>query len=233
MTNKLTKRFVAIALCTTSLLLLVQCGKDLWEKVSYEACVLRYSEIRDIDAFRCKRNGLNSFSITFRIKEARTCKFNDSGANKELFDSLRTVRNDVYHVSNARVTRNGDLLPIPSFNHLAFPEITSIDVITINEFDGSHPVGSSIKDLVTIGAVWGNADPNKCGPNKDVKASAVDGSKKTYLESYLTTLNVSKLPDDYDSQHAFRVIITTADGKTYSSTVTVVRIEYSSDDDDD
>lgn len=227
-----TKRLIAIAMLGAMVALFAQCKKYL-PKDSYEACVVRYCEIKGIDAFSCKRDGANSFYILFRIKDGRNCKFNDSGANKELFDSLRNARNDFYHVSEVRTTRDGTLSPLPTYNYLAFPEIVSIDVITINEFDGSHPAGSYITELVTLDKTWGKADPNKCGPNTNVSTTAISSSNKVYLEGLTTKLHVSKLPSDPDKAHSFTVKITTADGKTYSDTVTVVRIEYSSDDDDD
>lgn len=234
MTSRFFKRFTAIALCSTLLIFFAQCGKDLWEKVQFEACVLKYTEIKGIDAYGCKRSG-SGFFITVRIKEGRTCKFNDTGASKELFDSLRTVRNDIHHTSEARVFRNGELLPLPAYNHLAFPKIKSIDVITIYDFDADHPGYSSIKEYATVNALWGISNTGKCGPaHKDAKLSVVE-SNSMYLECPFT-INFTKCPPDSDQALSFRVIVTTEDGKKYEDTITVSRYDFEHadhDDDDD
>ena len=229
-----TKRFfLPIALCAALLPLFTQCGDDKWQTVSYDACVLKYCDISDIDCIKCKRTISNSFYIQLRIKHMKCCKFNDTGANKEIYDSLRNVRNDVYHTSKAMITSNGDLLPIPFYNSLAFPEVTHIDVVCGTDFDASHPAGSSLRSYVTVRSMWGKADPNKCGPiSSEVKAAALD-NQALYLENEIVTLTLSKLPDDPNATHTFTVQITTADGKTYADSITVSRIEWDDDDDDD
>ncbi|MBQ9469692.1 MAG: hypothetical protein IJU72_01920 [Bacteroidales bacterium] len=74
-----TKRFfLPIALCAALLPLFTQCGDDKWQTVSYDACVLKYCDISDIDCIKCKRTISNSFYIQLRIKHMDGKTYADS-----------------------------------------------------------------------------------------------------------------------------------------------------------
>lgn len=248
MTVLLAKRILAVMLYLGMLLLDAFChghghstpGSSS-ERTSYNASALEYHKIDGVEidwggvTVPYDNSPVDYFYIHFRTTHSKIYRFDDIGADKAVYDSLRIARNDTTCPTEIIIYRANEQAPkeydyIPDRANIAFPAITNIDVVCNTDFDPEHPAGTSLSNYTTINYIHKNPIPNtdqRCGITVgDIKINEL-ADQNLHLESYPNkkhehgVLKVRKLPADRSRDHSLTVSITTADGKTYSAQKTI------------
>lgn len=183
--------------------------EDIWT----DSYIEEYYEINGL-----RIHQLTSGSITF-IGSGRSASIKSTGEDKVWFDRICHENGDFTYSREVRL-----MYGMPGI--IAYtPDIVSIDVYCEDDFDASHPAGSSLNDYIKIKyrSVWSYIAAGYTGPDP-------------YPELRVKTRQLSEItPEDlkvllYDPEllfvtkpektgiHSLKVVLKTADGKEYSDT---------------
>ena len=201
----------SIKACAAVLSVLTFCscswGEDYWTDSYVEA----YHEISGL-----RIHQFTSGSITF-IGAGRSASIKSAGEDKVWFDRICHENGDFTYSREVRL-----MYGMPSI--IAYtPDIVSIDVCCEDDFDASHPAGSSINEYIKI--AYGHAGDYIASGYKDPPYPDLRRQKRQLSEItpedlkvllYAELLFVTK--PEKTGIHSLKIVLKTADGKEYSDT---------------
>lgn len=226
MTLLLAKRIAVILMYTVLLDAFLRCGgygqpRDCTE---YNAEVLKWTEIGGITVSESwmADNDTRYTLLFFYFKPNREAKFNDTGANKALYDSLRTAHGDTACVSQVcfMSSTSNEFRP-GDYKELCFPAITSIDVVRDRAYDDAHPAGTSLADCIKISGIYAKEYAGPCEtwtslPNLYLNEFNNMTDKWIFAGDKNLSLKFLAPQTDLNVEGTYTISITTADGKKYS-----------------
>ena len=202
----------SIKACAAVLSVLTFCscswGEDYWTDSYVEA----YDEINGL-----RIHQFTSGSITF-IGTGRSASIKSTGEDKVWFDRICHENGDFTYGREVRL-----MYGMPGICAYT-PNIASIDVYCEDDFDASHPAGSSINEYIKI--AYGHAGDYIASGYKDPPYPDLRIQKRQLSEITPEDLKVLL----YDPEllfvtkpektgiHSLKVVLKTADGKEYSDT---------------
>ena len=184
-------------------------GEDYWTDSYVEA----YHEINGLRIHQCKLG-----SITF-IGSGRSASIKSTGEDKAWFDRICHENGDFTYSREVCL-----MYGMPGINAYT-PDIVSIDVCCEDDFDSSHPAGSSLNDYIKIKyrSVWSYIAAGYTGPDPYPELRV-----KTRQLSEITPEDLRILLSDPElhfvtkperiGMHSLKIVLKTADGKEYSDT---------------
>ena len=184
-------------------------GEDYWTDSYVEA----YHEINGLRIHQCKLG-----SITF-IGSGRSASIKSTGEDKAWFDRICHENGDFTYSRKVRL-----MYGMPGINAYT-PDIVSIDVCCEDDFDSSHPAGSSLNDYIKIKyrSVWSYIAAGYTGPDPYPELCV-----KTRQLSEITPEDLRILLSDPELHfvtkpekigiHSLKIVLKTADGREHSDT---------------
>lgn len=184
-------------------------GEDYWTDSYVEA----YHEINGLRIHQCKLG-----SITF-IGSGRSASIKSTGEDKVWFDRICHENGDFTYSRKVRL-----MYGMPGINAYT-PDIVSIDVCCEDDFDSSHPAGSSLNDYIKIKyrSAWSYIAAGYTGPDPYPELRV-----KTRQLSEITPEDLRILLSDPELHfvtkpekigiHSLKIVLKTADGREHSDT---------------
>ena len=222
MTTLISRLLLAsISLSSMLFLPIGSCDTRDWQRVECNAYVQQYYEIDGIELSGPHYNNdlLHCFNLRFSCE--KSCKFTDVGENKTRYDSLRNVHGDIVCTTYATVYEDGTpKREFGGFQEALYPIISQIDVVSNIDFDAEHPAGTSLNDCIEI--YFEQINLSQCDKNFNSTLLSKWNQSKWLITSHYSELRFIKYPNstNIDIPHTFTVCITTANGKTYTTTQT-------------
>ena len=198
--------------CSAILLGLILYGCSSHEDIWTDSYIERYNEINGL-----RIHQLTSGSITF-IGSGRSASIKSTGEDKVWFDWICYENGDFTYGREVRL-----MYGMPSI--IAYtPDIVSIDVYCEDDFDASHPAGSSINEYIKIAyrhagdyIASGYKDP----PYPDLRIQKRQLSEITPEDLKVLLYGPELLfvtKPEKTGIHSLKIVLKTADGKEYSDT---------------
>lgn len=184
-------------------------GEDYWTDSYVEA----YHEINDLRIHQCQLG-----SITF-IGSGRSASIKSTGEDKAWFDRICHENGDFTYSREVRL-----MYGMPGINAYT-PDIVSIDVCCEDDFDSSHPAGSSLNDYIKIKyrSVWSYIAAGYTGPDPYPELRV-----KTRQLSEITPEDMRILLVDPELHfvtkpekpgvHSLKIVMKMSDGREHSDT---------------
>ena len=197
--------------CSAILLGLILYGCSSHEDIWTDSYIEEYYEINGL-----RIHQLTFGSITF-IGSGRSASIKSTGEDKAWFDRICHENGDFTYSRKVRL-----MYGMPGI--IAYtPDIVSIDVCCEDDFDASHPAGSSINEYIKIAyrhagdyITSGYKDP----PYPDLRRQKRQLSEITPedLKVLLSAELLFVTKPEKTGIHSLKVVLKTADGKEYSDT---------------
>ena len=199
------------SVCSAILLGLILYGCSSHEDIWTDSYIERYDEINGL-----RIHQLTFGSITF-IGSGRSASIKSTGEDKVWFDRICHENGDFTYSRKVRL-----MYGMPGI--IAYtPDIVSIDVCCEDDFDASHPAGSSINEYIKIAyrhagdyIASGYKDP----PYPDLRRQKRQLSEITPedLKVLLSAELLFVTKPEKTGIHSLKIVLKTADGKEYSDT---------------
>ena len=203
----------SIRVYSAILLGLILYGCSSHEDIWTDSYIERYDEINGL-----RIHQLTFGSITF-IGSGRSASIKSTGEDKAWFDRICHENGDFTYSRKVRL-----MYGMPGI--IAYtPDIVSIDVCCEDDFDDSHPAGSSLNDYIKIKyrSVWSYIAAGYTGPDP-----YPDLRVKTRQLSEITPEDLRILLSDPELHfvtkpekigiHSLKIVLKTADGREHSDT---------------
>ena len=201
----------SIKVCAAILLGLILYGCSWHEDLWTDSYIERYDEIKGL-----RIHQITYGSITF-IGTGRSASIKSTGEDKVWFDWVCYENGDFAYSREVRL-----MYGMPGI--IAYtPNIVSIDVYCEDDFDASHPAGSSINDYIKIEyrSVWDYIAAGYTGPDPypDMRVKTRQLSEITPEDLRILLcgpeLHFVTKPQK-PGVHSLKIVMKTADGKEYS-----------------
>ena len=203
----------SIRVYSAILLGLILYGCSSHEDIWTDSYIERYDEINGL-----RIHQLTFGSITF-IGSGRSASIKSTGEDKAWFDRICHENGDFTYSRKVRL-----MYGMPGI--IAYtPDIVSIDVCCEDDFDDSHPAGSSLNDYIKIKyrSVWSYIAAGYTGPDPYPELRV-----KTRQLSEITPEDLRILLSDPELHfvtkpekigiHSLKIVLKTADGREHSDT---------------
>lgn len=203
----------SIKACAAVLSVLTFCscswGEDYWTDSYVEA----YDEINGL-----RIHQFTLGSITF-IGTGRSASIKSTGEDKVWFDRICHENGDFTYSREVCL-----MYGMPGINAYT-PDIVSIDVLCEDDFDSSHPAGSSLNDYIKIKyrSVWSYIAAGYTGPDPypDLRVKTRQLSEITPEDMRILLVGpelhfVTK--PEKPGVHSLKIVMKMSDGKEYSDT---------------
>ena len=197
--------------CSAILLGLILYGCSSHEDIWTDSYIEEYYEINGL-----RIHQLTSGSITF-IGTGRSASIKSTGEDKVWFDRICHENGDFTY--SREVCLMYGMPDIIAYT----PDIVSIDVLCEDDFDASHPAGSSLNDYIKI--AYGHAGDYIASGYKDPPYPDLRRQKRQLSEITPEDLKVLLYAEllfvtepEKTGIHSLKIVLKTADGKEYSDT---------------
>ena len=201
----------SIRVCSAILLGALSCGCSRHEDIWTDSYIEAYHEI---NGFYFRQSGTSRFNF---IGSGRSASIKSTGEDKVWFDWICYENGDFTYGREVRL-----MYGMPGTRAYT-PDIVSIDVYSMDDFDSAHPAGSSLNDCITFEfesakdfIESGYADAGSLAIQKKLLSELTSEDLKILLWGFCY-LDFKVKPEKLVI-HTMKIVMKMSDGKEYTDT---------------